>query len=163
MHLHSELKIHEGHLCTQASRSDQIVRAGISTSASWTYHAKPVINILVQFWLNFHVHRHLSLAFHGATLKSLQRVTFVSSSFEKDVLSPALGVRLRGGGSIPLLNTSHPATPSVLAPVLPYFLSSPGNSLINGLLGTRQFCEGGESDCGDGCCPFGYEYIPRSL
>ncbi|KAJ7801621.1 hypothetical protein B0H13DRAFT_2163274, partial [Mycena leptocephala] len=53
----------------------------------------------------------------------------------------------------PLLNTSHPATPSVLAPVLPYFLSSPGNSLINGLLGTRQFCEGGESDCGDGCCP----------
>ncbi|KAJ6525950.1 hypothetical protein B0H19DRAFT_1275830 [Mycena capillaripes] len=71
-------------------------------------------------------------------LKSLQHVTFVSPTFEKDVLSPAL----------------------MLAPVLPYFLSSPGNSLINGLLGTRQFCEGGESDCGDGCCPDGFYCDP---
>ncbi|KAJ7027071.1 hypothetical protein C8F04DRAFT_1123337 [Mycena alexandri] len=60
----------------------------------------------------------------------------------------------------PPMNTTHLATPSVLAPVLPYFLSSPGQSLITGLLGTRQFCEGGESDCGDGCCPDGFYCDP---
>ncbi|KAJ6453936.1 hypothetical protein C8R45DRAFT_1038478 [Mycena sanguinolenta] len=58
------------------------------------------------------------------------------------------------------LNTSHPAELSVLAPVMPYFLSSPGQSLINGLLGTRQSCEGGESECGDGCCPSGFYCDP---
>lgn len=63
----------------------------------------------------------------------------------------------------PSLNISRPATLSVLAPVLPYFLSSPGQSLINGFLNARQSCNVGESDCGDGCCPSGYEYIAHSV
>ncbi|KAJ7231089.1 hypothetical protein C8J57DRAFT_1581231, partial [Mycena rebaudengoi] len=58
----------------------------------------------------------------------------------------------------PSPNISHPGPPSLLAPVLPYFLSSSGPSRINGLLGTRQSCEGSESDCEVGCCAAGYEY-----